>query len=87
MGRDISGARSPSPTAGPTAQGSNAKKVSPHNFWLQKRVVIESVEEMHKFKAVPLKEPTRIYSSSSTGVAASKAPVTYGEELKCLASR
>ena len=29
----------------PPAQGSNAKKISPHNFWLQKSVGIESVEE------------------------------------------
>ena len=34
--RDISGARSPSPTPGPPAQGSNARKISPHNFWMQK---------------------------------------------------
>ena len=43
--RDISGAKSPSPTPGPSTQGSNVRKVSPHNFWLQKPVKIESVEE------------------------------------------
>ena len=34
--RDILGARNPSPTPGPTAQDSSARKVRPHNFWLQK---------------------------------------------------
>ena len=43
--RDISGSRSPSPTPGLPAQGSSARKISPHNFWLQKSVRIESVEE------------------------------------------
>ena len=33
------------PTLGPPAQGSSARKISPYNFWLQKLVVIESVEE------------------------------------------
>ena len=42
----ILGSRSPSPTPGPTpAQGSIARKLSPHNYWLQKPVGIESVEE------------------------------------------
>ena len=27
------------------AQGSSARKISPHNFWLQKPLGIESVEE------------------------------------------
>ena len=35
--------RSPSLTPGSPAQGSNAKKISPHNFWLQKLVGIELV--------------------------------------------
>ena len=30
------------------AQGSSAKKISPHNFWLQKPVGIESVEEISR---------------------------------------
>ena len=33
------------PTPGPLAQGSSARKISPHNFWLQNSVGIESVEE------------------------------------------
>ena len=33
------------PHTRPSAQGSSAKKISPHNFWLQKPVGIESVEE------------------------------------------
>ena len=32
--RDISGARDPSPTPDHLAQGSSARKISPHNFWL-----------------------------------------------------
>ena len=40
-----SGERGPSPITGPTTKGSSARKVSPHNFWLQKQVGIESVEE------------------------------------------
>ena len=35
---------SPSHTPGPPAQGSSAKKISLHNFWLQKLVGIESAE-------------------------------------------
>ena len=45
FGRDISEAKSPSHTSGPPAQGSSARKISPHNFWLQKLVGFESVEE------------------------------------------
>ena len=44
-GMDILGAKSPRPTPGPPAQDSRARKISPHNFWLQKPVGIESVEE------------------------------------------
>ena len=39
------GVRSPSPTTRPSAQGSSARKVSPHIFWLQKSAGIELVEE------------------------------------------
>ena len=37
--------KEPSPTPGPPAKGSSARKISPHNFWLQKPVGIELVEE------------------------------------------
>ena len=40
-----SGMKCPSSTAGPQAQGSSARKTSPHNLWLQKPEGIESVEE------------------------------------------
>ena len=30
------GVRSPNPATGPPAQDSSARKISPHNFWLQK---------------------------------------------------
>ena len=43
--RRISQARSPSPKAGPPAQGPSGRNVSPHNFQLQKPAGIESVEE------------------------------------------
>ena len=36
FGRDILGVRSPNPATGPPAQDSSARKISPHNFWLQK---------------------------------------------------
>ena len=45
FGKDILGAKSPSPTQGPTVQSSSARKISPHNFWLQKPVGIDLVEE------------------------------------------
>ena len=32
--RDISGVGDPSPTTDHPAQGSNAQKINPHNFWL-----------------------------------------------------
>ena len=47
--------KSPSPTPGPPAQGSSARKISPHDFWLQKRVGIE-----------PVREASRVPSSSSS---------------------
>ena len=43
--RDITGVKSPNPTRGPPAQDSSARKVSPHNFWLQKPRGFDSVEE------------------------------------------
>ena len=45
FGKDISGAGNPRPTPGPPAKGSSAKKISPHNFWLQEPMGIELVEE------------------------------------------
>ena len=45
FGRGISGVRSPSPTPEPPDEGSSARKISPHNPWLQKPVEIESGEE------------------------------------------
>ena len=56
--RNISGARSPSPNLVPPTQGSSVRKISPHNFWLQKPVDIESEEEILESQAVPPKEPT-----------------------------
>ena len=35
----------PRPTSDPPTQDSSARKISPYNFWLQKPVGIESVEE------------------------------------------
>ena len=42
LGRDV--LEVPAPHQAP-AQDSSARKISPHNFWLQKPVGIESVEE------------------------------------------
>ena len=39
------GVRSPRPIPDPPAQGSSARKISSHNFWLQKTVETEFVEE------------------------------------------
>ena len=47
--RVMSVARDPSPTPGPPAQGSSARKISLQNFWLQNTVGIESVEETAGF--------------------------------------
>ena len=59
------------------AQNSSARKISPHNFWLQKPVGIDQWKKLLEPQAVPLKKPTYrlTYSdsfplSSSTGVAA-----------------
>ena len=64
----------PDPYQACLAQDTSARKISPHNFWLQNPAGIESVEE--DAGAVPLGEPTHglTYSdslplSSSTGVA------------------
>ena len=40
----------------PPAQGSSARKISSHNFWLQKPAGIELVEETLESQAVPLKQ-------------------------------
>ena len=45
LGRDFSGARSPSSIPGTPAQDSSARKITLCNFWLQKPAGIESVEE------------------------------------------
>ena len=52
------GARNPSPTTGPPAQGSSARKVSPHNFLLQKPAGTKLVEETARASRIPLKEST-----------------------------
>ena len=77
FGRVILGTRSLRPTAGPPAQDSSARKISPHNFWLQKLVRIDSVEKLLESQTDPLKELMHrlTYSdtrplSSSTVVAA-----------------
>ena len=45
------GARSTSPTPVPAAQGSSARKISPHNFWLQKLAETEAVEEIARIQS------------------------------------
>ena len=47
--RDISEARDPSSITDHPAQGSSARKVSPHNFWLQTPVGVGVVEETSRF--------------------------------------
>ena len=74
------------------AQGSNARKIDPYNFWLWKPAGIELVKETAGApKQFLLKNPhmgsDSVPLSFSTGVAAWKAPVVYREELKYLASR
>ena len=48
----------PAPHQVPPAQSSGARKISPHNFWLQNPAGIESVEETSRVSSSPLKEPT-----------------------------
>ena len=55
--RDILGARSLSPTTGPTNSGLQCQEITPYNFWLQKPMGIESVEETLEYKQFPLKNP------------------------------
>ena len=71
------GVRNPRPTPGPLAKGFSVRKISPHDFWLQKPARIELVEETVGAPSSSLKEPTYrlTYSdslplSSSSGVAA-----------------
>ena len=47
----------PAPYQAP-AQGSSARKISPHNFWLQNQAGTESVEETSGLPTVALKEVT-----------------------------
>ena len=83
-----------SPTPGPLAQGSSARKIKPHHFWLQHQWGFSQWKTLLECQAIPLKEPTHrlTYSvslplSSSTRAAAWKAPVVYRKKLKCLALR
>ena len=55
--RDISGARSPSPTPGPPAQGSSNRKISPHNF-CKNQWGLSPQKKLLESQAVPLKQPT-----------------------------
>ena len=48
----------PDPHQDPPAQGSSARKISPHNFWLQKLAGIESVEKVLEPQEIPFKEAT-----------------------------
>ena len=73
----ISWERGGQPHDRPPAQGSSARKISPHNFWLKKPAGIELWKKFLEPQAVPLKEPTHglTYSdllllNSSIGVAA-----------------
>ena len=51
--------KGPNPQPGSLAQGSSARKRSPHKFWLEKTADIEAVEdELLESQAVPLREPT-----------------------------
>ena len=71
FGRDILGTRSPSPTPCHPAQGSNARKIILHNFWLQRSAGIESVEELLESQAVLFKQPThRLNQTHSFGAPA-----------------
>ena len=45
IGRNTSGARDPNPTLDQSAQGSLARKISPHNFQLKKKIVEDGAAE------------------------------------------
>ena len=49
--------RGPSPIPGPTAQGCSARKISCHNYWLQKPAEVESADETWTHKQFLLKKP------------------------------
>ena len=49
IGRDTSETNSASPRPDHPSQGSNIRKVSPHNFWLQTPVGVGVVEETSRF--------------------------------------
>ena len=77
IGKVISGATGPSPTSGPPDQDSSAKKLSPHQFWLQTQLGLSQWKKLLDPQAVPLEEPTHgltfsdsLPLSSSTRVAA-----------------
>ena len=77
----------------PPAQHSRGRKISPHNFWLQKPTGIESVEETarapsnfsertHTQTQLPSLTPSEFHYQGSI----LRAPEAYLERLKCLAS-
>ena len=49
IGRDTMGVSDPSPRSDHTAQGSSARKIKPHTFWLQNPVRVAVVEETAGF--------------------------------------
>ena len=62
---DILRAGSPSPAQGPPAQASSARKISLHNFWLQKPGGIELVEETSGVPcSISERNHTRTYSDT-----------------------
>ena len=62
-GRNTSRTSDTSPRPDYLAQGSCTRMISSHNFWLQKPVVVEAVEETAGFKRLLLKGPRQTQDS------------------------
>ena len=88
--RDTLGASNPSPRPDHTAQGSSARKITTHNFWLQKPVGVgDGRRNSQIFRRLHLKGPhgLRTYTNPptlgfTTRATAGMVPVIYGEWLR-----
>ena len=80
------------PHTRPLAHSSRARKISPHNFWLQKPVGMNRCKKLLDPKQFPLKNPcTDLFRLTRSELqhwgSSLKAPVAHRKELMCLASR
>ena len=96
IGRNTSRVKDPSHIPDHPAQGSSAKKISPHNLCCKNQWGCRQWKKLQDSQEPPLKGPTMNLGLMQTHPAhplccthaatVGRAPVAYWEKLKCLAS-